>query len=116
MPTATEFPEAVSPPPATERRAFVRFRCFGPCAVRLVGAGNGEVLGMTYDLSRNGIGFALLDQLPDGARIIVERVGQDNARPLYATVVRSTQLANAWFHGCQLFTTLSEEELSYWLK
>jgi hypothetical protein len=116
MPTATEIRETAPAAPATERRAFVRFRCFGPCAVRPVGTGDGEVVGMTYDLSRGGIGFALLEQLPVGTCILVEQLGRDEARPLYATVVRAAQLANAWFHGCQLNNPLSEEELAAWIK
>jgi hypothetical protein len=116
MPTATEVQEPATSPPPAERRAFVRFRCIGPCSVRLLGAGGGEVLGMTYDLSRFGIGFALLGPLPVGTRVLVSRVGRDDARPLYATVIRSAQLVNAWFHGCQLGSLLSEDELGTWLR
>jgi hypothetical protein len=71
---------------------------------------------MTYNLSRSGIGFALLGQLPVGTCVLLERVGRDNARPLYGTVVRAVQMANAWFHGCQLNNLLTEEELAAWLK
>ncbi len=116
MSIATEVPETAPSPPATERRAFVRFRCFGPCTVRVIESTGGEFLGMTYNLSRSGIGFALLEQLPIGTRVLVLRVGSEHAGPLYATVVRAAQLANAWFHGCQLGCPLSEEELQQWLR
>jgi hypothetical protein len=77
---------------------------------------NSSIAGLTYNLSRSGLGLALLNQLPTGARVLVEKCGRDDARPLYATVLRSFRMAFSWFHGCRLGKPLSEEELHIWLK
>jgi hypothetical protein len=75
-----------------------------------------EVAGLTYNLSHTGIGVALLRAVPVGTKVVVEKGGWCNARPLHATVLRHQPLAFAFLHGCRLSTPLSEEELQDWLK
>jgi hypothetical protein len=93
-----------------------RFRCLGACCVRVLVSWREEVGGLTYDLACGGVGFVLLQQLPEGTQVLVERVGGDGARPILATVVRSERLVNGWFHGCQLAAPLSEADLAVWLR
>jgi hypothetical protein len=97
-----------------ERRSSVRCRCLGACAV--VMPGGRKVPGLTYNLSRSGIGVALLRPVLVGTKVVVEKVGWSDTRPLRATVVRHELLGFAWLHGCRLSTPLSEAELRDWLK
>jgi hypothetical protein len=97
-----------------ERRSSVRCRCLGACAVSL--PGYRIVPGLTYNLSRSGVGVALLRPVLVGTKLVVEKVGWNDTRPLRATVVRHEQLGFAWLHGCRLSTPLSEAELSVWLR
>jgi hypothetical protein len=87
----------------------------GACRVRVMGLWCEAASGLTYDLSRRGVGFVLLRQLPVGTKALVERV-VGVAPPICATVIRHEQLANGWFHGCRLAAPLREEELALWLR
>jgi hypothetical protein len=97
-----------------ERRSSVRCRCLGACAVAL--PGYRIVPGLTYNLSRSGVGVALLRPVVVGTKLVVEKVGWPDTRSLRATVVRHQLLGFAWLHGCRLSTPMSDEELRDWLK
>jgi hypothetical protein len=95
----------------------VRYRLLQRCVVRPAdGTGSGDWPGIAYNLSRTGIGLSLLYPLLPGTVLIIEPWGLDGARKLYVRVVRCAPVDFAWFHGCELFEPLSEEELWIWLQ
>jgi hypothetical protein len=107
---------ANSPGHAAERRGAPRFpllqRCFAHPADARTGP-DWQVI--AYNISITGIGIALPCPVELGTELEIEAWKLPRAPRLRARVVH-TRLSNfLWFCGCELFTPLTEEQLSTWL-
>jgi hypothetical protein len=98
-----------------ERRAAARVLCNRPARVRAAGdEESGEGLGTVCNLSAEGVGLSLEEQLPLNTLVVIEPLSP-GARTLLARVVRVDGGVERWMHGCALPTRLTTEELHSWL-
>jgi hypothetical protein len=71
---------------------------------------------IAFDISRNGIGITLPQDLPPETELDVVAWELPGALPLRVRVVRTWPVAQLWFCGCELVSRLGEAELRAWLK
>ena len=100
-----------------ERRAGVRFLCGNSARVAVLrDLADEPVLATIRDLSRYGIGLYLNGKVPEGTLLTVEPVGSAKVKTLLVRVVHCRPESDGWFHGGELASYLSEEELKDWLE
>jgi hypothetical protein len=100
-----------------ERRLARRFLCCKRCLVHpanLPGVINWP--GIVHNLSTAGMGLTLSYPVLPGTVLVVEPWDWNNGQPLSVRVVRSTQVAFAFFHGCEFLDPLDEREFQRLLR
>ncbi len=104
------------PTPGAERRAAVRLLCGCEVRVRVGGeVGPQEWPATVRDISTGGVGIWLEERLEDSTLVTVEPLRGPRVKTLLARVRHSSAQGHGWFHGCELATHLSAQELGEWL-
>jgi head-tail adaptor len=108
--------EAATLPPGTERRLFGRHECDLPAKCETTNLPETiSATGQVRNLSREGIGLLLAQQIEIGAVLKVElqAVDQSNATIILACVVYALEEQDGgWMHGCAFVTELSDAEMA----
>jgi hypothetical protein len=100
-----------------ERRTARRYLCCKRCLVHPA-AVKGVINwpGIVHNLSTAGMGLTLGYPVLPGTILVVEPWDWNNGQPLTVRVVRSTQVAFAFFHGCEFLEAIGEDEFQRLLR
>jgi hypothetical protein len=99
-----------------ERRKEPRFPTLQRCIISLSGGhGPGGWHCIVYNISANGVGVTMPIPLPAGQILLIEPFELPGTRPILARIVHVKPVEFLWFCGCELFETLTDEEVRAWL-